>query len=99
MDQDEFVYPSILRLSMNLIQRLYLPSATCLMNWTTYLPIQKRRKGQRVSTPGPVSMNVADEVDYEYTSLKPYVEMFEKHVAAVLRDARLVKKGESSQSV
>jgi DNA primase small subunit len=33
--------------------------------------------------------------DYEHTSLKPYVEMFEKHVAAVLRDARLVKKGES----
>lgn len=46
-----------------------------------------------------VNMNVADEVDYEYTSLKPYVEMFEKHVAAVLRDARLVKKGESCQSV
>lgn len=44
-------------------------------------------------------MNVADEVDYEYTSLKPYVEMFEKHVAAVLRDARLVKKGESCRSV
>jgi hypothetical protein len=36
----------------------------------------------------------ADEVDYEYTSLKPYVELFEKHVAAVLRDARLIKKGE-----
>jgi DNA primase small subunit len=33
--------------------------------------------------------------DYEHTSLRPYVEMFEKHVAAVLRDARLVKKGES----
>jgi hypothetical protein len=33
-------------------------------------------------------------VDYEHTSLKPYVEMFEKHVAAVLRDSRLAKKGE-----
>ena len=32
-------------------------------------------------------------VDYEHTSLKPYVEMFEKHVAAVLRDSRMVKKG------
>jgi hypothetical protein len=31
--------------------------------------------------------------DYEHTSLKPYVEMFEKHVAAVLRDSRMVKKG------
>jgi len=31
--------------------------------------------------------------DYENTSLKPYVEMFEKHVAAVLRDSRMVKKG------
>jgi hypothetical protein len=33
--------------------------------------------------------------DYEHTSLKPYVEMFEKHVAAVLRDSRMVKKGKS----
>jgi len=32
-------------------------------------------------------------IDYEHTSLKPYVEMFEKHVAAVLRDSRMVKKG------
>jgi hypothetical protein len=32
--------------------------------------------------------------EYERTSLKPYVEMFEKHVAAVLRDARGAKKGE-----
>lgn len=32
--------------------------------------------------------------DYEHTSLKPYVEMFEKHVAAVLRDARGAKKGD-----
>ena len=32
--------------------------------------------------------------EYERTSLKPYVEMFEKHVAAVLRDARGAKRGE-----
>lgn len=31
--------------------------------------------------------------DYEYTSLKPYVEMFEKHVAAILRDTRGSRKG------
>lgn len=31
--------------------------------------------------------------DYEHTSLGPYVEMFEKHVAKVLHSAREVKKG------
>ena len=35
---------------------------------------------------------VADIADYEHTSLAPYVDMFEKHVAAVLRDARMSKK-------
>lgn len=30
--------------------------------------------------------------DYEHTSLAPYVDMFEKYVAAVLRDARMSKK-------
>lgn len=32
-------------------------------------------------------------VDYEHTSLGPYVEMFEKHVAAILRDSRNAKRG------
>ena len=31
--------------------------------------------------------------DYEHTSLKPYVDMFEKHVAAILRDSRGAKRG------
>ncbi|RSH93350.1 hypothetical protein EHS25_007706 [Saitozyma podzolica] len=30
--------------------------------------------------------------DYEHTALKPYVDMFVKHVAAVLRDARMSRK-------
>lgn len=33
--------------------------------------------------------------DWENTSLKPYVEMFERHVAAVLKDARRNKRGKS----
>ncbi|KAK1923549.1 hypothetical protein DB88DRAFT_491596 [Papiliotrema laurentii] len=37
--------------------------------------------------------------DYEHTSLKPYVEMFEKHVAAVLRDARGAKKAVKEESM
>jgi hypothetical protein len=32
--------------------------------------------------------------DYEMTSLKPYVEMFQKHVDAVLRDTKGSRKGE-----
>lgn len=31
-------------------------------------------------------------VDYERTSLKPYVDLFEKHVTAVMRDNREAKK-------
>ena len=36
--------------------------------------------------------------DYEHTSLEPYVKIFEKHVAAILRDGRGAKRGESHVS-
>jgi DNA primase small subunit len=35
--------------------------------------------------------------DWEYTSLKPYVEMFERHVAGVMQDARATRKGMSRE--
>jgi len=37
--------------------------------------------------------------DYEHTSLKPYVDMFEKHVAAVLRDSRGVKRAMKEENM
>ncbi|KAK6908533.1 hypothetical protein I203_102535 [Kwoniella mangroviensis CBS 8507] len=37
--------------------------------------------------------------EYEQTSLKPYVEMFEKHVAAVLRDSRGAKRAAKQESM
>lgn len=30
-------------------------------------------------------------LDYERTSLKPYVDLFDKHIAAILKDERAVK--------
>lgn len=50
----------------------------------------RKVEGKRFLTRGSPS----DGKDYEHTSLKPYVEMFEKHVSAVLRDARGAKRGE-----
>ncbi|OXB37025.1 DNA primase small subunit [Cryptococcus neoformans] len=37
--------------------------------------------------------------DYEHTSLGPYVEMFEKHVAAILRDSRNAKRAAKTESL
>ncbi|ORY34842.1 hypothetical protein BCR39DRAFT_515096 [Naematelia encephala] len=37
--------------------------------------------------------------DYEQTSLKPYVEMFEEHVAAILKDGRGVKRALKEESM
>ncbi|ORX37791.1 hypothetical protein BD324DRAFT_623331 [Kockovaella imperatae] len=37
--------------------------------------------------------------DYEHTSLKPYVDMFEKHVAAILRDSRGAKRAAKEESM
>jgi DNA primase small subunit len=35
----------------------------------------------------------AKEVGWEHTSLKPYVEMFEKHINAIMKDNIRAKKG------
>jgi hypothetical protein len=75
------------------------------MNWIIYLPLgrwMKKPGGLKVCSifhydppDGQMEMEWTRlMIDYEHTSLKPYVEMFEKHVAAVLRDSRMVKKGE-----
>ena len=37
---------------------------------------------------------MAKEIGWEQTSLKPYVEMFEKHIAAIMKDNIRAKKGE-----
>ncbi|KAJ9124275.1 hypothetical protein QFC22_001075 [Naganishia vaughanmartiniae] len=39
------------------------------------------------------------EPDYNRTSLRPYVELFEKHIAAVMRDAREAKRAANSHSM
>lgn len=70
-----------------------VPTVGQLLNELNSVPSEDtgaRREGKR---------EVLDEarltlLDYEYTSLKPYVDMFEKHVNAVVRDSRGLKKGE-----
>lgn len=37
-------------------------------------------------------------VDWEQTSLKPYVDMLDKHVVAIMNDVRRNKRGESSMT-
>ncbi|KAJ9106179.1 hypothetical protein QFC21_001322 [Naganishia friedmannii] len=39
------------------------------------------------------------EPDYNRTSLRPYIELFEKHIAAVMRDAREAKRAANSHSM
>lgn len=59
---------------------------------------RRRRGGSKVGISSGSACTDWVLVDYEYTSLKPYVAMFEKHVAAILRDTRGSRKGEQSAS-
>lgn len=38
-------------------------------------------------------------IDYNRTSLKPYIELFEKHIAAVMREAREHKRAANTHSM
>lgn len=41
----------------------------------------------------------AKEIGWEQTSLKPYVDMFDKHIAAIIKDNVRAKKGERESSI
>ena len=42
---------------------------------------------------------LSNGIDYKRTSLRPYVELFEKHIAAVMREAREHKRAGNTHSM
>jgi DNA primase small subunit len=64
------------------------------------MPQEKLSQVRRLSLiecPDPdISVSIKD---YQRTSLRPYVELFEKHINAVMRDNREAKKIDHNEKV
>lgn len=81
-----------------------VPTVGDLLNELDHIPVDSAEEGKR-RTEGDLAFTASfnelaiDDADYEHTSLKPYVEMFEKHVAAILRDTRGAKKAMKEETM
>ena len=76
-----------------------VPTVGDLLNELDRLPPDNlddktRRLEGGSSTPRDERTFRLNSADYDQTSLKPYVELFEKHVAAILRDNGRQRRGE-----
>lgn len=55
----------------------------------------KENSQPRSSVTGNGSAAPVKEIGWEQTSLKPYVDMFDKHINAIVKDSMRAKKGRS----